>query len=98
MKGLVSSRASRAWLVVAFLGLVVIVIVLALGLRARLGAGQDLIDAAKPAITDERVAGDRAGIDFISKYVDLADPLMTKRGGGSDEIAALLKVITKKTK
>jgi hypothetical protein len=98
MKGLVSSRASRAWLVVALVGLVVIVLVLALRLGARLGAGQDLIDAAKPAITDERVAGDRAGIDFISRYVDLADPLMTKRGGGSGEIAALVKLVAKKTK
>ena len=98
MKALLSSRASRAWLVVAFVGLAVVVLVLALRLGARLGAGQDLIDAAKPAITDERVAGDRAGIDFISKYVDLADPLMTRRGGGSDEIAKLVKLVAKKTR
>jgi hypothetical protein len=98
MKGLLSSRASRAWLVVAFVGLAVIAIVLGLRLGARLGAGQDLIDAARPAITDERVAGDRAGIDFISRYVDLAGPLMTRRGGGSDEIAPLVKLIAKKAK
>jgi hypothetical protein len=90
------TRASRAWLVVALVGLVVVVLVLALRLAPRLGAGQDLIDAAGPALTDERVAGERAGIDFISRYVDLADPLMTTRGGGSREIAKLIGLLTKR--
>jgi hypothetical protein len=98
MKALLSTRASRAWLGVALVGLVVIVLGFALGLIPRLTAGQDVIDAAKPALTDERVAGDRAGIDFISKYVDLADPLMTVRGGGSDEIATLVGLLRKRTK
>jgi hypothetical protein len=98
MKALLSARASRAWLAVALVGLVVIVLVLALGLVPRLAAGQHVIDAAKPALTGERVAGDRAGIDFISKYVDLADPLMTGRGGGSDEVATLVGLVGKGTK
>jgi len=98
MKGLLSARASRAWLVVALAGLVVVVLVWALQLIPRLTAGQDVIDAAKPALTDERVAGDRAGIDFISKYVDLADPLVTARGGGSREIATLIRIVTKRTR
>jgi hypothetical protein len=98
MKALLSTRASRAWLGVALIGLVVILLVAALQLIPRLGAGQDVIDAAGPALTDDRVAGDRAGIDFISKYVDLAGPLMTVRGGGSDEIATLLAIVRKGTK
>lgn len=98
MKGLLSALASRAWLAVALVGLVVVVLVFALQLIPRLGAGQDAIDAAKPALTDERVAGDRAGIDFISKYVDLVDPLVTARGGGSREIATLIRIVTKKTR
>ena len=81
---------------VALVGLVVIVLVLALRLAPRLGAGQDLIDAAGPALTDERVAGDRAGIDFISKYVDLADPLVTAGGGGYKEIPKLIALLKKK--
>lgn len=91
------TRASRAWLVVALVGLVVVVLVLALRLAPRLGAGQDVIEAAAPALTDERVAGERAGIDFISSYVDLADPLMTGRGGGSREIANLIALMRKGT-
>ncbi|MEA2149410.1 MAG: hypothetical protein QOD69_1240 [Solirubrobacteraceae bacterium] len=98
MKGLLSTRASRAWLVVALVGLAVVVLVLALRLGSRLGAGQDLVDAAEPAFTDARVAGDRAGIDFISRYVDLADPLMTRRGGAGGELPALLRVITRRSK
>lgn len=97
MQGLLPTRASRAWLVVALVGLVVVGLVFALRLAPRLGAGQDVIDAAGPALTDERVAGERAGIDFISKYVDLADPLMTTRGGGSREIAKLIALLRKRT-
>jgi hypothetical protein len=53
MKGLLSTRVARAWLAVAVVGLVVVVLVLGLGLPSRLGAGQDVIDAAKPALTKE---------------------------------------------
>jgi hypothetical protein len=97
MKGLLPTRASRAWFVVALVGLVVIVLVLVLGLSSRLGAGQDLLDAAEPAFTTERVAGDRAGVDFVSKYVDLADPLVTTRGNGSREIAPLVRYLSRST-
>ncbi len=96
MKGLLSTRASRAWMVVALIGLVIVVLVLALRLIPRLTSGQELVDAAEPALTDERVAGDRAGIDFISKYVDLADPLMTARGGGNREVATLVRLIARR--
>ena len=51
MKALLSTRASRAWLGVALVGLVIVVLVVALGLVPRLAAGQDVIDAAKPALT-----------------------------------------------
>src|SRR3954471_6351039 len=73
MKGLLSNGASRAWLVVALVGAVVVVLVLALQLIPRLTGAQDLIDDAGPVMTDARVAGDRVGIDFISKLVDTAD-------------------------
>jgi hypothetical protein len=98
MKALLSSRASRAWIGVALIGLALVVLVLALRLVPRLGAGQDVIDAARPALDEKRVAGDRAGIDFISKYVDLADPLMTVRGGAGDDVATLVRIVRKRTK
>ncbi len=63
---------ARAWLVVAAVGLLVILVVLVLGLFGRLGAGQDVLDQARPAFTEERVAGDRAAITMVSSIVDLA--------------------------
>ncbi len=98
MKGFLSARAGRAWLVVALVGVVIVVLVLALRLAPRLGAGQELLDASEPALTDERVAGDRAGVDFISRYVDLADPLMTTRGGGRRDVATLVGLVARRTK
>jgi hypothetical protein len=97
MKGLLSNAAARAWLVVALVGAVVVLLVLALQLVPRLTGGQKVIDAAKPAMTDERVAGDRAGIDFISKLVDTADPLVTAQGGGAAEVPKLIAIVTKAT-
>jgi hypothetical protein len=97
MKGLLGNAASRAWLVVALVGAIVVVLVFALQLIPRLTGAQDLIDAAGPALNDERVAGDRAGINFISKYVDTADPLVTAKGGGAGEVAPLIGIVTKKT-
>jgi hypothetical protein len=96
MKGLVSTAASRAWLAVALVGFVLVVLVLALSLIPRLGAGQRVIDAAKPAFTNERVAGTRAGVDLVSQYVDVVDPLLTARGGASKEVRSLIRIMRRK--
>jgi hypothetical protein len=96
MKGLMSTAASRAWLGVALVGLVLVVLVLALSLFPRLGAGQSLIDAAKPAFTDQRVAGTQAGVELISQYVDFADPIVTARGGASRDVRSLIALLRRK--
>lgn len=96
MKGLVSATASRAWLAVALVGFVVVVLVLALSLIPRLGAGQRVIDAAAPAFTNERVAGTSAGISLVSQYVDVAGPLLTARGGASKEVRSLIRLMRRK--
>lgn len=98
MKGLLSNAASRAWLVVALVGAIVVVLVFALQLIPRLTGAQELIDAAEPALTDERVAGDRAGITAISKLVDTADPLVTAKGGGAKEVPALIALVAKEAR
>jgi hypothetical protein len=96
MKGLMSTAASRAWLGVAFVGLVLVVLVLALSLFPRLGAGQRVIDAAKPAFTDQRVAGTQAGVELISQYVDFADPIMTARGGAGRDVRSLIGLLRRR--
>lgn len=85
------------WGVVAGGGLVVVVLVLGLGLFGRLGGGDELLDDAKPAFTDARVAGDRAGITIVSQIVDLADPIATPEGGGAAEVGELVGFVSKQT-
>ncbi len=84
------------WVVVLVVGVLVVAVVLALNLIPRLSAGQRLLDGARPAFTPARVAGDRAGIDFISRNVDMADPIVTPRGGGAAEVPALLAFAAKR--
>jgi len=93
MKGLTSTAASRAWLAVALVGFAVAALVLVLSLIPRLSAGQQVVDAAEPAFADQRVSGTRAGVSLLSQYVDLADPLLTARGGAHDEVRSLVRLI-----
>ncbi len=91
--GLMSTGASRAWLGVAIVGLITVALVVALSLIPRLSAGQEFVDAAEPGFADERVAGTRAGVEFVSQYVDFADPLLTARGGAGREVRSLVRLI-----
>jgi hypothetical protein len=97
MKGLLSTTASRAWMGVVVLGVAVVAVVLALQLIPRLTAGQQVIDAAKPALTDAAVAGEVGGAQLLSQVVDLADPLMTRKGRSHEELGRLVTLIKNKT-
>jgi len=96
MKEWLSSGAARAWFGVALTGLVVIVLVFALMLIPRLGSGQEVLDAAAPAFTDARVEGTRAGVFTLSQYVDVVDPLLTRRGGGAREVPQFFGYLQRK--
>ena len=97
MRGLLRDGAARAWLAVALVGAVVVALVLALQLIPRLGGGQDVLDDARPAFTDERVAGDRAGITIVSQIVDLADPIATDEGTAAEEVPKLVRLVAGET-
>lgn len=97
MKGLLSTGASRAWMGVVAVGVVVMALVLGLQLTPRLSAGQELIDMAKPAMTDGAVKGEVAGTKLLSQYVDLADPLMTRKGRSREELGRLVTMIKRET-
>ena len=88
-----STAASRAWMGAALAGLVLVVLVFALSLFPRLPAGQQVIDRAQPAFTEERIAATRAGVSLLSQYVDLMDPLLTSRGGGAAEGRSLVRLV-----
>lgn len=96
MKGLLSTAASRAWLGVMIVGLGVVAVVIGLQLHPRMSAGQAVVDATEPVMTDPAVAGEVAGTRLLSQYVDLTDPLLTK-GGGASEVPKLLATIARRT-
>ncbi len=96
MKELLSSGASRAWVGVALAGLVIVGLVVGLALFPRLGSGQRVIDATAPAFTDARVQGTEAGMNTVSHYVDVIDPLLTRRGGGLRDAEALITLMRRK--
>lgn len=97
MRGLLSTTASRAWMGVATVGLVVVALVVGLQLIPRLSAGQDVVDAAKPALSDGAVAGEVAGANLLSEVVDLVDPLMTRRGRSREELGRLVTMIKRES-
>ncbi|HWF72429.1 MAG TPA: hypothetical protein VG186_03740 [Solirubrobacteraceae bacterium] len=81
------------WVVVLVVGIIVVTLVLGLNLIARLNAGQQVIDYAKPAFTTQALNTDVAGIDIISKNVDMANPIVTPAGGGAREVAAIVSYV-----
>lgn len=91
-----STGASRAWFGVALAGVAVMALVFALSLIPRLPAGQRVIDSAQPAFTDARVAGTHAGMLTLSQYVDVVDPLLTRRGGASEDVERLIGYLRRK--
>jgi len=98
MQGNSGSRSGvRQWVVVLVVGVLVVTVVLGLNLIPRLNDGQKVLDAARPAFAPERVAGARAGIEIISKNVDMADPIGTARGTGAAEVPKLIAFVSKQT-
>jgi hypothetical protein len=83
------------WVIVAGVGALVVSVVLGLGLISRLNSGQDVLNRAKPAFTSERLATDVAGINIISQDVNMANPIVTPRGGGAAEVPALVAYAAK---
>ncbi|MDQ6777447.1 MAG: hypothetical protein M3071_14805 [Actinomycetota bacterium] len=81
------------WVVVLVVGIVVVTLVLGLNLITRLSAGQDVINAAKPAFTTQSLNTDVAGIDIISKIVNMANPIVTPAGGGAREVGAIVSYL-----
>jgi len=84
------------WVIVGGVGVLVVAVVLALQLVPRLDAGQKVLNGARPAFTTPRIGADVAGIEFISKDVDMADPLVTPQGGGAAEVPAVIAYVAKK--
>jgi len=83
------------WVDVLGVGALVIALILSLQLIPRLSDGQKVLNGAKPAFTTQRLQADVAGIDMISRNVDMADPIVTPQGGGAAEIPAVVAYVAK---
>src|SRR5471032_2073767 len=98
MQGKSGSRSGvLQWVVVLVVGVLVVTVVLGLNLIPRLNDGQKVLDAARPAFAPGRPNAARAGITFLSKNVDTADPLMNTRGGAAAEVPKLIAFVSQKT-
>lgn len=85
-----------AWAVVPVVGVAVIGLVLGLNLFPRLIGGQTLLDDTRPVFALDRIHGDRAGIEFISIFVDALGPAVLPDGGATEEYPRLLDYAAKK--
>jgi cytochrome bd-type quinol oxidase subunit 1 len=83
--------------VVLVVGVAVVLLVLGLSLIPRVSNGQKLLDALRPANSQQRVAGDRVGINMVSTIVNAEDPVMTASGGAAAEVPKLVAFVSKKT-
>jgi hypothetical protein len=81
------------WVVVLVVGVLVVTLVLALNLISRLSDGQKVLDAARPAFASERLAADKAGLHIISQNVNMANPIVTPRGGGAAEVPTVVSYV-----
>jgi hypothetical protein len=83
--------------VVPVVGVVVVGLVLALSLIPRTSNGQKLLAGLAPAFTAQRVAGDRAGVNYVGTIIKTEDPIMTPAGGAAAEVPKLIAFVSSKT-
>jgi hypothetical protein len=87
----------RHWLWLAIVGVLVLVVVFPFQLFPRLDGGQRLLNTTAPLFTTARVAGDQAGVNFISTAVNAFDPVINPSGGAAAEVPKLVSFLSAKT-
>jgi hypothetical protein len=88
-----STVAVLQWVVVLVVGILVVAVVLSLNLIPRLTDGQKVLNAAKPAFTQQRIEGDVGGINIISQLVDTSKGIVTHSGGGAAEVPTVVAYV-----
>ncbi len=97
LRGVSAREALASAIVVPVVGVVVVALVLVLSLIPRLSSGQKLLDGLRPALTAQRVQGDRAGINMVSAIINTENPIMTASGGAAAEVPKLVAFVSSKT-
>lgn len=95
-RGLPENGLRFAWAVVSVVGVAVVGLVLALNLFPRMIGGQALLDDTRPVFALDRIQGDRAGIEFISIFVDALGPAVLPDGGVAEEYPKLIERVADK--
>ena len=86
-----------AWGIVASVGFAIVVLLVATQYFPRLTGAQDAADAFEPVLTEPRVRGLAGGIDTLHDAIAFADPIATRRGGGTREARALYRFVAERT-
>lgn len=94
-RGVPGNPLRFAWVVVPVVGVAVVGLVLGLNLFPRLIGGQTLLNDTRPMFAASRVQGDRAGIEFISVFVNALGPAVLPDGGATEEYPKLLDHVAK---
>jgi hypothetical protein len=87
--------AISQWVIVLGVGVLVASVVLSLRLIPRLNNGQKVLDASRPAFTTPRITADIAGINIISRNVQMAGPIVTAQGGAAAEVPAVIAYVAR---
>ena len=95
-RGVPHTPLRRAWSLVSVIGVVIILLVLALNLFPRLIGGKALLDDTRSVFAMDRIKGDRAGIEFISIFVNALGPAVLPDGGVTEEYPKLLDRVARK--
>ncbi len=95
-RGVPGNPLRFAWAVVPVVGVAVVGLVLGLNLFPRLIGGQTLLDDTRPVFALDRIQGDRAGIEFISIFVNSLGPVILPDGGVTEEYPKLLDHVANK--
>ena len=95
-RGVPQNPLRFAWAVVPVVGVAVVALVLGLNLFPRLIGGQTLLDDTRPVFALDRIQGDRAGIEFVSIFVNSLGPVILPDGGVTEEYPKLLDYVAQK--
>jgi hypothetical protein len=95
-RGVPDNRLRFAWAVVPVVGIAVVALVFALNLFPRMIGGQALLDDTRPVFALDRIQGARAGIEFISIFVNALGPAVLPDGGVTEEYPKLIERVANK--
>jgi hypothetical protein len=94
-RGVPDNKLKSAWVVVPMIGVVVVLLVLGINAFPRFSGGQTLLNDTRSVFALERIQGDRAGVEFVSVYVNALGGAVLPDGGVAEEYPKLYERVAK---